>query len=114
MLKRTLILFFEDTIIPDFPATHVATWEMEIDGKTWLLDVDLNEAEIMGDMVTINHDIEQTIVLYDGDRKERARMKWNDICNYFLRAKLKKEESDEKITIWIDEDTLTEDEISNF
>ena len=41
-------------------------------------------------------------------------MKWNDICNYFLHKKLKKEEGDEKITIWIDEDTLTDDEIGSF
>lgn len=114
MLKRTLILFFEDTIVPEFPATHVATWAIENGGKTWLLDIDLDKAAVMGNRVKVSREIDQVITLFSKDRKERARMKWNDICNYFLHARLKKEESDEKITIWIDEDTLTEDEIGNF
>lgn len=114
MLKRTLILFFEDTIIPEFPATHIATWGMDIGKKRWLLDIDLNEAEINGDMVKVARDVDRIIYLYSEDRKEKGRMKWNDICNYFLHKKLKKEEGDEKITIWIDEDTLTDDEIGSF
>ena len=110
---RSLTLYFDDSVVPKVSGTHIATFPLKTDGGTVYFDIDLNNVTVKGDSFRVEAESATMVPMKNAKGKIVGKLPWGAICTKYMMDKIQKEkrDPDEDVVIFIDEGTLTNEEI---
>lgn len=112
---RSMTLYFDESIVPNVPGTHIITFPLETSGGTVYFDIDLNHVIVKGDSFRVEGEDKTMIPMKNAKGKVIGKLSWGAICTKHMLNRIRKEQqqkdADDDVVIFLDEGTLTDDEI---